>query len=74
MIVEPLLFYVIIIIKDCRNNLWLNLFFQSVARRVIKDMHNDQPVKLYHTRPMDGLYVPSVKTKVYFNYFWSRSM
>ena len=60
-------------LKDRRKNLRLNLFFKSAESGVIKDSHNDPPIKIHNTRQKDGLYVPSIKTKAYFNSFWPRS-
>ena len=60
-------------LKDGQKNLWLNLFFKSADSGVIKDLHNDPPIKIHNTRQKDGLSVPSIKTKSYFNSFWPRS-
>ena len=55
-------------LKDCRKNLPLNLFFKSAESGVIKDSHNDPPIKIHNTRQKDGLYVLSIKTKTYFSH------
>ena len=34
-----------------------------------KDMYNDSPIQLYNTRQKVGLYMPVIKTKIYFNSF-----
>lgn len=60
-------------LKDRRKNLRINLFCKSISSGVIKDTHNQPPERLHNTRQQEGLYVPVIKTKAFFNSFWPRT-
>ena len=61
------------LLKDRRKELRVNLFCKATASGVIKDTYKQEPEQIYNTRQEGGLYVPSIKTKAYFNSFWPRT-